>query len=220
MQIEASRVVTSALMCNTNHQLLETEEQARSAGFYSVKYYGKDLVKSNIILSVLHMMDNQRESKAKDAGTEQRDAMFWLTRALNNYSSMCEFSDTQVASALMGIDSFQTSHIFWTFHSKSFVRHQRGNFTEGEMEPVTPDIDDDRMYHALPEDDTLDDDGRDLCQTVFVTKEKDIRVAKQHNMVLSIHVTCECISQYIEHVYTCTCFTAHRIRNEFATIVT
>ena len=105
MQIEASHVVTSALMCNTNHQLLRTEEQARSAGFYSVRYCGKDQVKPKIILPVLHMMDKTRESKHKDTGTDERDAMFWLTRALNNYTSICEFSDTQVARALMGIDS-------------------------------------------------------------------------------------------------------------------
>ena len=105
MQIEASRVIASAIQGNTNHQLLGTEEQARSAGFYSVRYRGKDQVKLKIILRVLHMMDKTRESKHKDTGTDERDAMFWLTRALNNYTSICEFSDTQVASALMGIDS-------------------------------------------------------------------------------------------------------------------
>ena len=42
MQIEASHIVTSALRCNTNHQLLGTEEQARSAGYYAVKYCVKD----------------------------------------------------------------------------------------------------------------------------------------------------------------------------------
>ena len=59
MQIEASHVVTSALRCNTNHQLLETEEQARSAGFYSIKYCGKDQVKVKIIVPVLHMMNKK-----------------------------------------------------------------------------------------------------------------------------------------------------------------
>ena len=94
MQIEASHIVTSALRCNTNHQLLGTEEQARSAGYYAVKYCVKDPIKANIIVPVLHMMNKKRESKAEDAGTSQRDAMFWLTRALNNFSSLCEFSDT------------------------------------------------------------------------------------------------------------------------------
>ena len=43
-----------------------------------------------------------------------RDAKFWLTRALNKFSSMSEFSDTQIANSLMGIDSFHTSHTFWS----------------------------------------------------------------------------------------------------------
>ena len=121
MQIEASHVVTSCLRCNTAHSFLGTEEQARSAGYYAVKYCGKDPVKANIILPVLYMMNKKRESKADDAGTSQRDAIFWLTRALNNFGSLCEFSDTQIASSLMGTDSFHSSHIFWSFHSKSFV---------------------------------------------------------------------------------------------------
>ena len=180
MQIEASPVVTSAIRCNSNHQILGTEEQARSAGFYSVKYCAKDPVKPKIILPVLHMMDKKRESKHKDAGTGERDAMFWLTRALNNYTSLCEFSDTQVTCALVGIDSFLASHKFWTFHAKSFVRHQRENF-EGEMEPVAPDVYDDGVHHALPGDGDVDDDGgEDQCQTIFVTKDKEIKVARQH----------------------------------------
>ena len=104
MQTEASHVVTACLRCNTAHQFLGTEEQARSAGYYAVKYCGKDPGKANVILPLLYMIDKTRESKAEDKGTPERDAQFWLTRALNNYSSMCEFSDTQIASALMGTD--------------------------------------------------------------------------------------------------------------------
>ncbi len=56
MQTEALRAVTSACKCNTSHQLLGTEEQARSARFYAVKYCGMDPVKLNIIAPVLHII--------------------------------------------------------------------------------------------------------------------------------------------------------------------
>ncbi len=111
----------------------------------------------------------------------------WLTRALSNFSSMCEFSDQQVASALMGIDSFHTSHKFWTLHSKNFVNYQRENFTEGEMQPVAPSIVDDDMYHALPQDGTVDDDKQDADGvTICRTKDKDnpIMIARQHEQYM------------------------------------
>ena len=56
MQTEASHVVTSACKCNTSHQLLGTEEQARSARFYAIKYCGMDPVKPNILALILHVI--------------------------------------------------------------------------------------------------------------------------------------------------------------------
>ena len=169
MQIEASHVVTSCIRCNTSLQFLGTEEEARSAGFYAVKYCGKNPVKANIILPVLLEMNKQRESTAEDAGTTARDTQYFLTRALNNFCSMCEYSDTQIASSLMGNDSFHASHIFWTFHAKSFVKHQRDVFGDGETQCVAPEILEDDMHHFLSEDDVMDDDDRDVCATVFVS---------------------------------------------------
>ena len=178
MQIEASHVITACIRCNTAQQFLGTEEQARSAGFYACKYCGKDPVKMNIIVLVLHMMDKRRESKAEEK-SDLRDTQFWLTRALNNFSSMCEFSDTQIASSLMGIDSYHTSHKFWTFHAKSFVNYQRTHFAEGEMRIVEPDIVDHRVHSVLPSDGTTDDDDWDQGEP-YVTEDKELRVQLQH----------------------------------------
>ena len=185
MQIEASHVITSCIRCNTSQQFLGSEEQARSAGYYACKYCSKDPVKMNIVVPVLYMMDKKRESKAEDMDyNEFRDAQYWLTRVLNNFSSMCEFSDTQIASALMGIDSFHTSHIFWSFYAKSFVNYQREHFTEEELQSVAPDIVDDDMHHIVPPDGTVDDQHRDQGETVFVTKDNELRVAMQHEHYL------------------------------------
>ena len=178
MQMGASPVVTSCVRCNTVHQFLGSEEQARSAGYYVVKYLGKDPVKVKIILPVLYKINMDRESKAQDVGSIERDSQFWLTQALNNFNSLCEFADTQVASKLMGTDSYLTSHIFWTFHAKSFVNHQRENFGGGEMEPVAPAISDDHIHRPLPQDGTGDDEDRDAPR-VFVTKDRKLRTGTQ-----------------------------------------
>ena len=195
MQIEASHVITACIRCNTAQQFLGTEEQARSAGFYACKYCGKDPVKMNVIVPVLHMMDKRRESKAEEK-SDLRDTQFWLTRALNNFSSMCEFSDTQVASALMGLDSYHTSHIFWTFHSPSFVKYQREKFGKGEMEPVAPDITDNGMHHVLPPDGSQDDGDRDQGEMLHVTDDKNVQVAAQHEHYIRRGEELEDLSPY------------------------
>ncbi len=56
MQPEASRVVTANMRCNTCHQFLGTHDQARSSGYYAVKYCGKNPVKANVITPVLHIV--------------------------------------------------------------------------------------------------------------------------------------------------------------------
>ena len=60
------------------------------------------------------------------------------------------------------------------------MNHQKKYFPDGEIQPVAPDIVDDEMFYALPQDGTVDDDDRDQGETVFVTKKKQIRVAMQH----------------------------------------
>ena len=197
MQTEASHVVTACLRCNTAHQFLGTEEEARSAGYYTVKYCGKNPVTPSAILPVLAEMNKTRESKADDKGTAHRDTIFWLQRALNNYSSLCEFSDQQMASSLMGTDSYHTSHIFWSFHGKSFVDYQREQeWNEEGMQSVAPDIIDDNVHHILPEDGTIDDDDLDEGPMVFVSKTKKIRTAMQHEHYLRRGRLLEDLSPY------------------------
>ena len=196
MQNEASHVVTACMRCNTVHQFLGTEEEARSAGYYVVKYCGKDPVTASAILPVLNEMNKTRESIADDKDTAHRDTIFWLTRALNNFSSLCEFSDQQMASSLMGIDSYHASHIFWSFHGKSFVNYQRDNWNEKGMQSVAPDIIDDNVHHILPQDGTIDDDDLDEGGMVFVSKTKKIRTAMQHEHYLRRGEALEGLSPY------------------------
>ncbi len=56
MQPEASPIVTANMRCNTCHQFLGTNDQARSSGYYAVKYCGKNPVKANVITPVLHIV--------------------------------------------------------------------------------------------------------------------------------------------------------------------
>ena len=186
MQTAASHVVTACIRCNTAHQFLGSEDDARSSGYYVCKYCAKDPVKAKLITPILYEMDKLRESIADNAGSEVRNMQSWLTRALNNYNSMREFSDTQIASMLMGYDSYHTSHIFWTFHAKSFVIYQRKHFEENS---VAPDITVDDTFFVVPEDGDADDDDREKeTQMLFVRKDKKgdkkILTALQHEHYL------------------------------------
>ncbi len=179
MQIEASPVVTSCVRCNTSQQFLGTEEDARAAGYYACKYCGKDPVKLNIILPALYVVDQERQSTHPTDKSDMRATQFWLTRVLNNYSSMCEFSDTQIASLLMGIDSYHSSHKFWSFYAKSFVKYQQKEFKVEDIEHVQKTIVDDDMYHCIPQDETMDHEAEDGVVAVYRTKDDELLVRRQ-----------------------------------------
>ena len=56
------------------------------------------------MLPVFYTIRKQkRKTKALDVQTNpEREAMFFLTRALNKFASLVEYSDTQVLSSLLG----------------------------------------------------------------------------------------------------------------------
>ena len=67
-----------------------------------------------------------------------------------------------IVTCWLGNDSFYSSHIYITFHSKSFVTHQRKTFikpTDAKTRPVVPDIADDHEFRAESQDNDNDDDS-------------------------------------------------------------
>ena len=57
----------------------------------------------------------ERKSKAKDAGSDDRNFKFMATQLTNLFTKSMEYSDKQAAEKLLGIPSEYKSHRFWYF---------------------------------------------------------------------------------------------------------
>ena len=62
-------------------------------------------------------------STAEDSSTDKRFVQYVMTRVLNKMNSLMEVSDTQAASALLGMDAGLCSEIFQVFDTTSHIKH-------------------------------------------------------------------------------------------------
>ena len=110
--------ITSCIRCNTCVTFCGTREQAKSCGMYTCNYCSKTPTAVNhanpIMEATLRQME-KRKSKAKDAGTPDRNFQFMATHMTNLFTKSMEHSDTQAAAKLLGIESEYKSHKFWYF---------------------------------------------------------------------------------------------------------
>ena len=114
MQVETNKVTSSLLRCNTSLQPLITPTQAKAAMFYSSKYCSKDPFELSSTLSFFHQAQiamRKYGSTASDAGSASRNAKCILQKVLNKIGHI-EVSAQQAADALLGNDSFFTTHTF------------------------------------------------------------------------------------------------------------
>ena len=99
--VSFSPVLTQCLGCNTAAILLGSEEQARAALFYLVKYMNKDSVPLGNSLPVIRQVllhVNRYPSRAADADTDSRTGKYFLERIVNGFTGLAEISDTQSAA--------------------------------------------------------------------------------------------------------------------------
>lgn len=95
-----------------------TREQAKSTGMYTAKYCSKPpgaVNHANPIMYATQRQMKKRKSKAEDAGTPDRNFQFMATQLTNLFTKSMEYSDTQAAAKLLGIESEYKSHKFWYF---------------------------------------------------------------------------------------------------------
>ena len=95
-------------------QPLVTPSQAKSAMFYSSKYCSKDPFQLSSALSLFHQAQiamRKYGSSATDAGTASRNAKCLLQKVLNKIGNI-EVSAQQAADAMLGNDSFFSTHKF------------------------------------------------------------------------------------------------------------
>ena len=114
MQVETNKLTSSLLRCNTSMQPLVTPTQAKAAMFYTSKYCSKDPFELSSTLSLFHQAQismRKYGSTASDAGTASRNAKCLLQKVLNKIGNI-EISAQQAADAMLGNESFFTTHKF------------------------------------------------------------------------------------------------------------
>ena len=95
-----------------------TREQAKSGGMYTCNYCSKTpaaVNQANPIMYATQRQMKKRKSKAEDTGTPDRNFQFMATQLTNLFTKSMEYSDTQAAAKLLGIESEYKSHKFWYF---------------------------------------------------------------------------------------------------------
>ena len=114
MQVETNKLTSSLLRCKTSMQPLVTPSQAKAAMFYSSKYCSKGPFELSSTLSLFHQAQiamRKYGSSASDAGTASRNAKCLLQKVLNKIGNI-EVSAQQAADAMLGNDSFFSTHEF------------------------------------------------------------------------------------------------------------
>ncbi|KAL7549323.1 hypothetical protein ACHAWF_017111 [Thalassiosira exigua] len=123
--VDFNYLLTSILGTNTNSLLLGGTEQSKGATFYVGPYTTKNKTNLNESLDVvLEATEHAREypSVAEDKETDKRFVQYVMTRILNKLNSLQEISDTQAASALLGLNVSLCSEIFVTYNAESFIK--------------------------------------------------------------------------------------------------
>ena len=125
--VSFSPVLTQCLGCNTAAILLGSEEQARAALFYLVKYMNKDSVPLGNSLPVIRqalLHVNRYPSRAADADTDSRTGKYFLERIVNGFTGLAEISDTQSAACLLGMKSYVSTESHWFMYIKGAEAYQ------------------------------------------------------------------------------------------------
>ena len=113
-QVEANELTTSLLRCNTSMQPLISPSQAKSASYYAANYVSKDPFELSSCLPFLYQAQldlRKYGSKAEDAGEPSRNVKVLIEKVLHKVNKI-EVSAQQAASAMLGYDSYFSSHDF------------------------------------------------------------------------------------------------------------
>ena len=112
---ETSPPLSACAKSNTNTQVLGGLQQAKGAMFYLTSYLSKNPVKPEhwiTCTSTAHTSSLNTESTAEDASDPVRQAVYFVQKVVNRLHGNIEIADTQIASLLLGMDSFSSSHDF------------------------------------------------------------------------------------------------------------
>ena len=137
MQVECNTITTALVRCNTSMQMLMASTQSKTAAFYMANYMSKQPYPLQNIIPVIYQADKEHKiygSTATDAGCRSRKAKNLLQKIINKHGIL-EISDQQAAAAVLGYDSFLSSHKF------AFVEPRKAIAKLHELQHELNDID-------------------------------------------------------------------------------
>ena len=172
-QVECNELTTSLLRCNTSMQPLISPSQAKSASFYAANYISKDPFQLSACLPLLYQGQLELRkygSKASDSGSSSRNTKAILEKLLHKVNKI-EVSAQQAASAMLGYDSFFSSHDFQFCFAWDAVK--RFNDIE-KLETLNEDVEessssgeDDESNSVLDEEEIGKTDARSKTRNKF-----------------------------------------------------
>ena len=111
--IEYNDVVSALLACNTDVSLLGSDSQAKLALCYILIYLTKSPAPLAKTISLVLNAREQIEihpSQAKDSGSQQRTAMYFLNKVLNDIVGLVEISAQMAIACLLGMPAETCTH--------------------------------------------------------------------------------------------------------------
>ena len=161
MQVEAVPIASSLLRCNTSMQPIVAPVSGKASVFYSAKYCAKNPYKLHCALPLMMQANeeyNKYGSRAEDSGTSIRKATNILQKTLNK-SGYLEVADQQAAAAVLGYDSFFSSHKFtfcfiWDARAQWLSLQQSSSY-DAAVDDTDDDVEQDGVLNI-----EVDDSGK------------------------------------------------------------
>ncbi|RYE98297.1 MAG: hypothetical protein EOO41_02540, partial [Methanobacteriota archaeon] len=122
---EFNIILAAVLRCNTNVNVLATEEQGKAVAMYLAKYICKDKVQLAAALATVRAafehVQRFPSTHEDDAGTPQRAFKQWMQRIINTINGVAEVPSTMAAYLLLGGTTILCSHKFEYAHVTAAV---------------------------------------------------------------------------------------------------
>ena len=124
--VECNEAISATLGCNTNVSLLGSETQAKATLFYLIKYVAKHPTELVHSLAILHHVRKQMDkypSKAEDPHSDERSAMYFVSKVANSLNGTVEVSAQMANLAILGAPAETSSCSFFLVFVSSALRY-------------------------------------------------------------------------------------------------
>ena len=180
--VDFNPLLTSLIGINSNLLHLGSIEQSKAALFYIGPYINKDGVKIKDALPLLLKAQEHAlnyPSVAEDSGTNKRHVQHTLTRALNQFNSLMEVTDTQAAVGLLGMGASLCSESFVNCDTEGYEK-----FVSQELQRTCYDSDSDEEDEYYNEADIIvgGEDAMGMHRVTDTDNEEDESISWCHSL--------------------------------------